>query len=114
MKLEKCGKNNVLLNDNLTVDQSSGNTLTITIPWGSSIVGDSVKGQLFVPFPFYSKNTSYTIEIKSLIVANVGSVTANSTIGTKARNGVYIIVNNDSVKTYGIAYSCNGSITITF
>ena len=72
---------------NYEVDQKAGNSITINNPL-TVMHGSYNLLRCFVPFPFYAKDTNYSVANISINVVNVGGVTGS--VYYKTRTGVAI------------------------
>ena len=60
----------------------------------------------FLPFPFYTKNTNYSVTFDSVIQTNVGAITPSA---SKKRNGIGITFTSSSTLPLAVC-----DVTITF
>lgn len=89
------------------VDQTPGNSFILGFN-GIVLYHDTLRYRAFVPFPFVTKNTDYSVA-SSVVQTNIGPVTPN--IVAKYNEGITIEI--DGAYYY---YACGiyGSFTITF
>lgn len=72
---------------NYEVDKKAGNSITISEPY-TIMHGSFNLVRCFVPFPFYAKNTNYSVTNISINVVNVGALTGS--VYFKTQTGVAI------------------------
>lgn len=89
------------------VDQTAGNSFVLGFN-GIVLYHDTLRYRAFVPFPFVTKNTNYSVA-SSVVQTNIGPVTPN--VVAKYNEGITIEI--DGAYYY---YACGiyGSFTITF
>ena len=102
-----------VIKPNREVDQTSGNS--VQIQYGSVALSSSGGdfSRAFVPFPFYAKNTDYTVTLatSTISISNVGST--NVTVRAKYHNGV--VLNFDKAARGEVIFDSSDSVmTITF
>lgn len=93
---------------NYEVDQKEGNSITISEPL-TVMHGSYNLLRAFIPFPFYAKDTNYSISNISINVVNIGSVTGS--VYYKTRTGVAIQASASGVNGVYLADSLSFKVT---
>ena len=94
------------------VDQTPGNSVTLGLA-GMPIYSYADGARLLVHFPFYCKNTNYTVTTTNIGISDIGTVgpVSDGFVRTKYHNGAQLVY---AYANAGWHLIQNGTVTITF
>ena len=97
---------------NNTVDQTAGKTITLKYAGLVGYANDTNQPAVFCPFPFFAKNTDYTVSISKFTIDGVGNP-SNLHVHFKNKTGVTIAGTSTMAyrNLFGVS---NVEITVTF
>lgn len=95
------------------IDQTEGKTITLTFEIIIGYAFDTNDFRWFVPFPFVTKNTNYTVTVNLASIDNIGNVTNITSVVSKYTNGVCLKA-TPSIAYATVVALTSLSITILF